>query len=115
MDYFFTYLQSNLIEVTFVAFFLRRTHSVKSVLIFVSLMNSLTHPWVFFGWMGLPSSYLVNILLAEAFAMVAETFIYQHFLKIGWQRAFQISSLANLLSWQLGPALTWFVFHSGIF
>ncbi len=115
MDYFYTFLQSNLLEAIFVMGFLRKTHRPVQVLLFVSFMNSLTHPWVFFAWMGLPQSYLINILLAEAFAIVFEAIIYRSFIKIDLPRAFLISGVANLISWQLGPILTWFFLHSKMF
>ncbi len=112
MDYFYTFLQSNFIEALFVVVYLRKFNKPEKLLFFVSFMNSLTHPWVFFGWMGLPQSYLANILCAEAFAIIVEGFLYRHFLKLKLSQAFFISVTANLISWQIGPILTWFFKHS---
>jgi hypothetical protein len=112
VTYFYLFLQSNLLEVPVYYLFLRRKPGMGFLycLAFVTFMNSLTHPVVFFGLMSLPFSYLANILIAEAFAIGSETLFLRFLLRSGWSRAFAASLLANLVSWQLAPMLTYLLF-----
>ena len=111
--YFYTFFQSNGLEVLFLLFFYPVGKGViKSrwnILTIVTLGNSITHPIVLFLFLKGPYSYLVGVVLAESFAVISETFIHRYLLQISWGRAFWGSLMANLLSWQLGTLMTtWF-------
>lgn len=118
MTYLFLFLQSNILEwpLYLTRFsgeslgFPKNWHWWKSAL-FITVMNSITHPMVFFGFMNLPLPYLANILFAEAFAITAETLILKRFLRMTWWSSFMTSLLANLLSWQIAPMLTYSLFQ----
>jgi hypothetical protein len=79
-------------------------------------MNSVTHPVVFFGIMNLPFTYLENILLAESFAVVAEAaclFVVLQPRNIRSVLGCIFTSLvANLVSWQIAPMLTYLIGRS---
>jgi hypothetical protein len=70
-------------------------------------LNAITHPIVFFGLMSLPLTYLQNILLAEAFAVLAEAGLVIYLFKSPVGKSLFVSFLANLISWQLGPMITY--------
>lgn len=76
---------------------------------FVFVMNSVTHPIVFFGLMNLPLTFLQTISLAEAFAIVAETLVLWRLAPVRFRRALLASGLANFISWQFAPILTYLV------
>lgn len=76
---------------------------------FVTALNAITHPIVFFFIMNLKLPYLTNIMLAETFAVVAEGLLICWLLKTGTLRSLAVSLLANLVSWQLAPMLTYAV------
>ncbi len=112
MAYLYIFLQSNFLEVPFY-FFLLRAFLPKSKLeavFLLSLMNSLSHPIVFFGLMSLPMSYLSVILIAEIFAITSEAVFLHKTQKIPLMLALKTSTIANLVSWQLGPVLTYLIF-----
>jgi hypothetical protein len=118
MTYLFLFWQSNLLEwPIYLSKFSDKSAGLpknwrwwKSAL-FITVMNSMTHPIVFFGFMNLPLPYLANILLAEVFAITAETFILKKFLRMTWWSSLLTSLLANLLSWQIAPMLTYSLFQ----
>lgn len=107
MSYFYVFLQSNLLEIPIYLLLLkggwRRTE-------FVTVMNSVTHPIVFFGFMNLPLNYLSNILLAESFAIGVETAVLAFYAGVRAPKAFVASFIANLVSWQFAPVLTYLFF-----
>jgi hypothetical protein len=105
--YAWIYLQSNLLEVIPLLFIWPRWRPADRNALRISLLNGVTHPIVFFGLMRLPFSYLINVLIAETFAIVAEWRVYR---RLGLPKAFQASLFANLISWQLAPALTVYFF-----
>lgn len=107
MIYFFVFLLSNLLEVPVYWGFLREQglSFARSVLV-VTAMNSLTHPIVFFVIMNFRLTYLWDILLAEAFAIVSEAWILRKVTGAGPGRAFGASVMANVVSWQLAPLIT---------
>jgi hypothetical protein len=80
--------------------------------IFFTMCNALTHPPVFFGFMTAPIPVLSAILWAEAFAVIVEALLIYKFFpaKISIAKIFLISLVANLVSWQLSPILTWLFF-----
>lgn len=112
-SYLYTFIQSNLLEIPIFLYFymkLRSQHRGRPLLI-VSFANSLTHPLVFFGFMGWGWSYLTSILWAEAFAIVSETVLHSYFGRLPLSQAFHASLLANFFSWQVAPIVTfWVVF-----
>ncbi len=122
MSYLLTYLQSNFLEVPFffIAHSLMGVRTTKrlgmslgmSVLI-TTFANAITHPLVFFLWLssGLQLTWFGGILLAEAFAVVTETALHGYTMKPhtkqGWFVLAAGSIIANLVSWEFGPILTW--------
>lgn len=105
--YLYIFLQSNLLEVPFYHWILRRKKSFLKSTLLVSAINSLTHPIVFFVIMNFETSYLQKILIAEGFAVVAETAFFSRILGFPLLRAFCAAVVANLVSWQLAPMLTY--------
>jgi hypothetical protein len=90
--------------------FLKRTRknsSFGSNFVFVTGINSLTHPIVFFFIMNLKLTYLQNILIAESFAILAEAGILWWILSEKFWKCLTISALANFSSWQLSPMVTY--------
>ncbi|MGE3682219.1 MAG: hypothetical protein AB7G93_10865 [Bdellovibrionales bacterium] len=102
------FLQSNVLEWPVYLPALRHMPRWRGCL-FITSMNAITHPIVFHILMRLPFSRLQNILVAEAFAISAETLILWRYGGWRWPKAAVIALIANLLSWQLGPVLTYFV------
>lgn len=82
-------------------------------LLTTTVSNAITHPIVFFVILakGSDLTWGSGILLAEAFAIIAETFLHCFALNVRSRRKFLVvviaSALANLVSWELGPLLTW--------
>ncbi len=60
--------------------------------------------------MSLDRNYIENILIAEAFAIIAETFIHSWATKMPIRQAFAASLVANIVSWQVAPLLTYLLF-----
>lgn len=118
-SYLYLFIQSNTLEIPiyFLFYFTLKGLGVsfgeklKWVSAGVSLSNLLTHPIVFFLVMPLKLSFLTNILLAESFAILAETILHPWFFKVSYRRALIASIFANLMSWQLAPMLTYFIFY----
>lgn len=108
--YLYVFLQSNLLEVPFYHLGLRRRQDWGRSLALVTLVNSLTQPIVFFGIMNLRLSYLENILVAEAFAIIAETVAFRLLIGRRWRASLIAAFVANLISWQLAPILTYLLF-----
>ena len=109
MTYLYVFLQSNLLEV--LPYFLllpgARGWGLARTAAMVTLLNSLTHPIVFFGLMNLPFTFLTNISLAEGFAVGAEAIALTLLCNQPRGRAIFASLIANLVSWQLAPILTY--------
>ena len=121
-QYLYVFMQSNLFEIPFYYLGLRRlvpgrlTRSLREserILFFicaVTAVNSVTHPFIFFGIMNLRSTYLQNILVAEAFAIFSEAIFMYWILDVTKLRAIAVATVANLVSWQLAPLLTFKLF-----
>lgn len=112
VNYLYTFFQSNLLEWCIYLPFLavaRPQWRWFDRAMFVTALNAITHPIVFFFIMNLKLPYLANILMAETFAVVAEALLICWFLKTGTLRSLWISLVANLISWQLAPMLTYAV------
>lgn len=107
--YLYIFLQSNLLEVPFYRLLLGQKKSWLKSTMQVTAINSLTHPIVFFVIMNAQNTYLQNILLAEGFAIVAETLFFFGVMKVNFVRALVAATVANLVSWQLAPMLTYFI------
>lgn len=113
MNYFFLFLQSNALELPVSLLFLYRTlkpsakWSFTGALAFVTCLNAVTHPIVFFFIMNLKMTYLFNILVAETFAILSEALCYRQMSgeKAGY--CLLISLFANFLSWQISPMITY--------
>lgn len=110
IDYFYTTVQSNLLEIPIYYMFYRRTLSLKRTALITTFANAVTHPWVFFGFMGVGLSYFTSVLLAESFAVLAEAPLHSYAGRLMLRRTFWAALAANLFSWQLAPALTYFLF-----
>lgn len=109
MSYFILFWQSNVLEWPVYLLALRAfvpTTGLVRGAAWVTLMNSLTHPFIFFVIMNLRLTYLQNILLAELFAVVVEALLLARFARVSWRAALAVSAFANFLSWQLAPMLT---------
>lgn len=126
MTYLLTFLQSNFLEVPFYCAFHYRFRTMqgpgtsfdrvlRSVLI-TTASNAISHPIVFFVILARGSglTWGGGILLAEAFAIGSEIFLHSLALSPKGRREILYvalsSLLANLVSWELGPILTWFTF-----
>lgn len=113
MSYLYIFLQSNLLEFPFYLWLLpdlRRELGVARTLWAVTLLNSITHPFVFFFLMDLPLSYLETVLWAETFAVAGEALLLVLLLRVRFRRALLASLVANLISWQAAPVLTYLIF-----
>ncbi|MDD4972920.1 MAG: hypothetical protein PHY93_01140 [Bacteriovorax sp.] len=110
MAYLYIFFQSNILEMPAYFLFLKSKRSKWNFFerfIFVTGLNAITHPIVFFLIMNLRLTYLQNILLAEAFAIFTEAMILKLSLKEKFMPCLFISTFANLLSWQLAPMFTY--------
>lgn len=121
LSYFYVFMQSNLLEVPFYFMIYKEVRRLKLINIqynlwdfffLVSLSNLMTHPLVFFVIMSAKISFLSGILIAEGFAIFAEALLHHFVFKIPLKYAFSASTLANLVSWQLGPMITYAIFYS---
>ena len=115
LSYVYIFFQSNFLEVPvyilFYVFIFKSSLNIKQTSIVVTLTNLLTHPLVFFVIMRLSLSYIENILIAEAFAIGAETLLHAWIFRISAKKTFVASLFANLVSWQLAPMLTFYIFY----
>ena len=109
-QYVLTFLQSSCLEIPIYFLFYRRTLKWGEVVILVTLANAVTHPWVFFGFMGSGWSYLVSVLAAESFAVGGETVLHGFAARLDLRRTFLAALAANLFSWQVAPILTYALF-----
>ncbi|MBL7687510.1 MAG: hypothetical protein JNJ49_05705 [Bdellovibrionaceae bacterium] len=119
MSYLLTYLQSNFLEVPFFCvahYFLGTKKNLWSSVLTTSFANAITHPIVFFVWLssGSQLNWLSGILAAEAFAVIGEIALHGYTLGLHQRREWFIIAIgslsANLISWELGPILTWLSF-----
>ena len=110
ISYLYVFIQSNLIEIVIYYLFYRKLLGFSKSAMLTTFSNSITHPLVFFGFMAMGKTYLTSILLAESFAIIGETFLHWYFGKIGFARAATAALVANLVSWQLAPMLTYLIF-----
>ena len=107
MSYFQLFLQTFAIEAVFLGLVLFRK-KLGLVLFLVLLANALTHPLVVFGFVAVPEAKLiVTLLMAQTFAIGVEAAIYWKKLNLSWWPALLWAGLANLLSWELSPRLSW--------
>lgn len=113
MTYYQVFFQSNILEMPAYFIFLkmvRKNWSFLQDFVFVTGINSITHPIVFFFIMNLKLTYLQNILIAENFAIFSEALMLKLILQEKWLSCLAISAFANFLSWQLSPMVT-FSYH----
>lgn len=115
LSYLYIFLQSNALEIPSSIFFYKGIRPVANpiwrIILVVTLSNLVTHPTVFFGFMTSGNSYLVSTLAAEAFAIFAESVLHFIFLdQISYKHTLLNSLIANLISWQVAPLLTWLLF-----
>jgi len=107
MSYFQLFLQNFAVEAVFLGLLLFRKN-LGRVLFLVLFANALTHPLLVFGFIAYPDAILLPVLLlGESFAILVEAAIYWKKLDLKWWAALLISLAANLLSWELGPRLSY--------
>lgn len=110
MNYFQLFFQSNMLEMPVYLLFLkmvRKDWSLFCDFVFITGLNAITHPIVFFFIMNFKLTYLENIMIAESFAITTEALILYGVLKEKIWICFLVSVFANFLSWQLSPMMTW--------
>ncbi len=111
LSYFYIFLQSNALELPVYWLAYRAVMGFTQSASAATLANMITHPVVFFVFMGMERSYIESILAAEAFAIVVETLLHKYtFTRISWTNVFCASLFANLCSWQVAPLLTYHFF-----
>lgn len=110
IDYFYTTIQSNLLEIPVYYLFYRKHLNLRQVALIATFANAITHPWVFFGFMGVGISYFTSVLLAESFAVLSEGPLHSYAGRLMLRRTLAAALIANLFSWQLAPAITYFLF-----
>ena len=112
IDYSIIFFQSNLIEIP-IYFLIYKSiqFGLNKAATVTTLANLITHPIVFFIIMGMKLNYISSILLAECFAIFGEMLIHSKTLKISYKKAFIASFTANLISWQIGPMLTYWLYY----
>ena len=114
-SYVYIFIQSNLLEIPiyFIAYFyfMKQQTSVLEVCKITSICNLITHPIVFFFIMTLKIPYIFSILIAEAFAIVSESFLHNKYFRAKPRQTVTASIMANLVSWQVAPAMTYFIFY----
>jgi hypothetical protein len=73
----------------------------------ILVANFTTHPLVFFFWARLLNDRTTLIIVAESWAVLAETGVYALvFSDLKWSRALAVSALANAASFGLGTIAT---------
>lgn len=110
MSYFALFWQSNLLEWPVYLLLLRAFQpglSLPRAAAWITCLNSVTHPVIFFGIMNAGLPYLTSILCAEAFAILVEFALLARVFRIPWGWVLLASVTANLLSWQFAPMLTY--------
>lgn len=113
MNWHYLYLlfQSNLLEVIVFAMLYYKRISLTRIVLLVSISNAITHPIVIFGFLRSSHvSFLVGIVMAELFAIFVEAAFHSQEKNISSWAALKASTLANLVSWQIGPVLTTLIF-----
>jgi hypothetical protein len=111
-DYFYTLIQLTGLELlTYLLIWplFLSGESRKKIVAMILPMNAITYPLFFFFIMGLPINFLANILIGELIVIVAEAFFLKKIFKMPALKAFALSAIVNLVSWQLGPLLTFLI------
>jgi hypothetical protein len=116
-DYLYTFFQTNILEVIIfylfysIVFFKKNSiHNFGKTALLTHFGNCVTHPIVFFGFMGIKMTYLKSVLIAEVFAFLTEGLLHFYFGKIPFKKAMSASLLANFFSWQIEPIISYFLF-----
>jgi len=113
MSYFQLFLQSFLLEALFLLVYF---HDLDKKQVFAGALfaNAFTHPLLVFGWLAVPGARLLPLLLGgELFAFLAEATLYHRYFKRSFANCLLASFFANLLSWELGPILSYFLLKHG--
>lgn len=108
MNYFQLFIQNYFIEFIFLLYYLRDIR--KSELAFsVLLANAFTHPLLSLVVLAISSQTIMKmLLLGELFVFIIETLIYRRSLNLKWSAAITASFLANLISWQFSPVVSFY-------
>jgi hypothetical protein len=112
-DYIYVLIQSSALELLtyllIMPLFIKTPHR-KKIAISTLPMNAITHPIFFFFIMGLPINFIGNILIGEFLVTVVEALMLKKiFNELTMAKALGLSLIANLVSWQWGPILTYFI------
>jgi hypothetical protein len=110
--YLYTFSQTCALEFPCYAYFLRKEtkRGWLGALAAVVALNAFTHPLVFFGLLSAKMVLWQSILCGEVFAFGFEAWACFYFLGLRPKSAFWAATAANLVSWQLGPLLTYWLF-----
>ncbi len=112
MWYLYVFLQSNLLEIPIYHLCYRKKLRLADTARLTTLSNLITHPIVFFFLMAMGMTYIKAILIAETFAILTETVLHRHFgVKFSWRKCLVAALIANLVSWQVGPILSYTFFY----
>lgn len=120
LSYYYIFLQSNALEIPFYLTAYREVMRTRSqaekrslldMVLLVTLSNMITHPIVFFVIMSQKIPFLWGILIAESFAIIGEAFLHAKVFKMDLRYTLTSSTIANLVSWQIGPMITYWFFY----
>jgi hypothetical protein len=70
-------------------------------------LNAVTHPVVYLLIMNLHLIYIQKIIIAEVFAFGVEAILIRRNIGVSPWCSLGVGSMANFLSWQIGPMLTY--------
>lgn len=115
LPYLYIFFQSNLLEIPIYWFFYKKFAGGRKTISLVTYTNLMTHPIVFFGFFSSGLSYIQATLCAELFAIVTEALVHWGVLRneTTFRKTFDASLLANLVSWQVAPLITYVLFFRG--
>lgn len=115
MSYLQLFLQSTAIEILFLLIFFRGIPASRVAKISF-LANAFTHPLFVFGWLAIPGQRTLPWLLSgEALVILAEAVIFFYCLRKRFGITLAGALIANLLSWELGPRLSFWMMRQGWF
>lgn len=106
-EFVFSYFLTIVIETAVLFLLLRQRYAPTLIARNAIIASTLTLPfvWFVFPFLGL-GSWVLQTMLAEIFAVVAEAVVYQRlFAQISWKDAFLTSLLCNGISFSAGIIL----------
>jgi hypothetical protein len=112
LDYFYTFILTATVELLVYLMIMPLFFKIldrKKICVMILPMNAITHPLFFFFIMGLPMTFLANILIAEFVMIAVEGFFLTRIFNLSTPKALALSAIVNLVSWQLGPLMTYLI------